>query len=51
MWFVSLSLMTAWMICMGIGFKLFGVEHLLGVGAVVIEVLRPGRPRTSPIAR
>jgi hypothetical protein len=51
MWFVSFFLMAAWMICLVLGFRLFGLEHMLGLGAVVIEVLRPGRPRRPAIAR
>lgn len=52
MWLVSVSLMTTWMVCLVLGFTLFGLAHLLCAGAVAIELCRSnaGR-RTSPAPR
>lgn len=50
MWFLSVSLMTAWMLCVVIGFTPFGLTHLLCAAAIAIELFRrTGRRPLSPI--
>jgi hypothetical protein len=48
---VAVTLMTTWMVCLLLGFTLFGLAHLLCAGAIAIELFRPGRKRRpSPAA-
>jgi len=47
MWIVSVLLMTLWMVSALLGFTLFGLTHLLGLGAIAIELLRHPKPRTT----
>ena len=51
-WIVNLSLMTVWMACELLGFKFFGLTHLLFVGAIALELMRhPASRRPSPMSR
>ena len=47
MWIVSVSLLALWMVFTLLGATFFGLTHLLGIGAITIEVLR-GRAKRSP---
>ena len=49
MWFVSVLLVTLWMVLVLLGLTFFGLTHLLCAGAVSIELLRrPAARRQSP---
>lgn len=40
MWVVSVSLMTLWMMLALLGITLFGLTHLLCIGAIALEISR-----------
>ena len=46
MWFAVL-LMSLWMALVLLGHTYFGLTHLLGVGAVAMEVIRRPAPRRA----
>lgn len=49
MWFVSVLLVTLWMVLVLLGLDFFGLTHLLAAGAVSLELFRrPGARRPSP---
>lgn len=52
MWIVSVSLLALWMACALLGVTLFGLTHLLGIGAIAIELMRrPARREPAAAAR
>jgi hypothetical protein len=52
MWILSVMLLASWMICALLGITLFGLTHLLGAGAIALELLRrPARRWPAPVTR
>ena len=50
MWFVSVALMTRWMVLVLLGHTCFGLSHLLCAGAISIELFRGPSGRRRPTA-
>ena len=45
MWVLSVSLLALWMVCSLLDYTMFGLTHLLFIGAVAIQLFH--RPRAS----
>jgi len=49
--FVSLSLITTWMVLVVLGVTVFGLVHLLALGAGAIVFMTGNRARRGAVAR
>lgn len=50
MWMASLALLTLWMALALLGLTFFGFTHLIGLGAIALELLRRPAVRTAAAA-